>query len=99
MYVNSKFYFLKTLNELNSAADKNTDNLRTVNNHLGERVSRSCNCWIWLMIMLIMIVFVMMVLFMKIFPKRKYLNEHYSTINYNQTLFVNQNNTLETMEL
>ncbi len=67
------------LSDLNSLAEKNQDNLKTVNDSLTERVSRSCNCWIWLMILLVLIIFVMMVLFMKIFSKRKYAEVPQST--------------------
>jgi len=62
----------KTLSMLNSEAEKNSDNLSQVSNNLSDRVSRSCNCWIWLMVMLIMTIFIMMVLFMKLFPKKQY---------------------------
>ena len=62
----------KALDKLSMEAEKNSENLAIVSNHLTTRVSKSCNCWIWLMILLIMIVFIVMVLFMKIFPKKKY---------------------------
>jgi len=63
----------KLLDDINTSADKNSENLKTVNDHLSERVSRSCNCWIWIMLFLVMMVFIMMVLFMKIFPKKNYV--------------------------
>lgn len=62
----------KVLSDMNSTVDKNSDNLKTVNDKLSERVSRSCNCWIWLMLMIILMVFIMMILLMKLFPKRQY---------------------------
>ncbi|CAF0974662.1 unnamed protein product [Brachionus calyciflorus] len=65
------------LGKMNSTVEANSDNLKVVNDDLHERVSRSCNCWIWLMILLIMIIFIMMVLFMKLFPKKKYANYAY----------------------
>ena len=64
------------MDDLNLKAEKNTETLKKTNEHLNERVSKSCfNCWIWLMIMFILIIFVMMVLFMKLFPKSKYSND------------------------
>ncbi len=57
---------------MNSEAQKNSDNLTEVSTNLSDRVSKTCNCWIWLMLILIMIVFIMMVLFMKLFPKKQY---------------------------
>ncbi|RNA11465.1 Vesicle transport USE1, partial [Brachionus plicatilis] len=63
---------MENLENLSTNASSNSENLKSVNENLTERVSRSCNCWIWLMILLIFIIFVMMVLFMKLFPKQKY---------------------------
>jgi SNARE protein 1 len=79
------------LSDLNSNAEKNTDNLKQVNDHLSARVSRSClgSCWIWLVIVLIMVVFIMMVLFMKLFPKKKYYPE--SDIDSTYKHFINNN--------
>ena len=105
-------YNLKLLENLNSAADKNSDNLKTVNDHLSERVSRSCNCWIWIMLFLVMMVFIMMVLFMKIFPKKRYIystpsattplphtsSDTYTHFIHNKT-FVIDNQTIHTLEL
>lgn len=79
------------LSDLNTNAEKNTDNLKQVNDHLSARVSRSClgSCWIWLVIVLIMVVFIMMVLFMKLFPKKKYYPE--SDIDSTYKHFINNN--------
>jgi len=83
----------KLLENLNSSAVKNSDNLKSVNDHLSERVSRSCNCWIWVMLFLIMMVFIMMVLFMKLFPKRRYATTSPLPSESTYTHFLN-NNTL-----
>ena len=79
-------------------AETNSENLNLVNEHLTAKVSRSCNCWIWLMIIFIKMVFIMMVLFMKLFPKRKYstpdtVDETLGDIGGTYTHFLN-NNTL-----
>ena len=97
---------------MNAVADKNSDNLRVINDRLDERVSRSCNCWIWLMLMIILMVFIMMIIFMKLFPKKKYggydygspaASDQYSAGTYthfinNKTILVD-NQTIHTMEL
>jgi len=99
---------LKVLSDLNSTAQKNQDNLRVENENLSTRLSKSCNCWIWLMIMITMIVFILMILFMRLFPKRKYYesvasNAAYDSPTYthfiaNKTLFID-NQTIHTLEL
>ncbi len=81
------------LSDLNTNAEKNTDNLKQVNDHLSTRVSRSClgSCWIWLVIILIMVVFIMMVLFMKLFPKKKYYTSSDIDSQSTYTHFLNNN--------
>jgi SNARE protein 1 len=85
----------KVLDELNLKAEKNVEVLKKTNEHLTNRVSKSCfNCWIWLMIMLILVIFVMMVLFMKLFPKQKFLSEYQKFKQHNHetsTNFLNNN--------
>ena len=96
---------------MNAVADKNSDNLRVINDRLDQRVSRSCNCWIWLMLMIILMVFIMMIIFMKLFPKKKYgydyggpaASDQYSAGTYthfinNKTILVD-NQTIHTIEL
>lgn len=87
----------KVLDELNLKAEKNVEVLKKTNEHLSNRVSKSCfNCWIWLMIMLILVIFVMMVLFMKLFPKQKILSDYQNVKQYNHDTSANflNNNTI-----
>ncbi len=91
------------LSDINSMAEKNQDNLKAVNDSLTERVSRSCNCWIWLMVLLVLVIFLMMVLFMKIFSKRKYAADVPSSSTYkhflnNNTYYIG-NESFHSMEL
>jgi SNARE protein 1 len=96
------------LNKMNETAEKNSDNLKVVNDRLNERVSRTCNCWIWMMLMIILMVFIMMILFMKLFPKRRYgydlptsSSSYDSTYKHyieNKTIVID-NQTIHTMEL
>lgn len=62
--------FFQTLEKASNLADKNTNNLKNNNDRLSDFVKRSCQYWLWIIALFVSITFIMVVLFIKIFPKR-----------------------------
>lgn len=58
--------------ESNAVADKNYKNLNIENERVNKNLRNCFNCWIYLMVAVVFTVFIMMVLFMKIYSKKKY---------------------------
>jgi heme/copper-type cytochrome/quinol oxidase subunit 2 len=69
----------KRLSKLDEIADKNTKNLKIENERVNKNLRNCCNCWIYLMVVIVFVVFLMMILFMKLFPKRRYPAEVFTT--------------------
>ncbi len=86
---------------MNVIADKNNTNLKIENERVNKNLRNCFNCWIYLMVVIVFVVFMMMIIFMKLFPKRKY-NSHSSTSSNvfpDYTTFSNSSSPLKSYEL
>lgn len=64
---------LQALDGSSTLADSNESRLKAEADRLAAFNKRACNCWVWLVLLLVCFAFISMVLFIKIFPKRRYI--------------------------
>lgn len=52
-------------------AEENIGGVSKETDRLKEK-NRGCSCWIWIMLIIVFIVFIQMVLFIRLYPKKRY---------------------------
>ncbi|KAJ7390611.1 SNAP receptor use1 [Desmophyllum pertusum] len=60
----------KTLEHSTKLADSNFEKLKRESERLEELTQRSCSWWIWIMLITVCVVFMLMIMFIRLFPKK-----------------------------
>ncbi|EDV26535.1 uncharacterized protein TRIADDRAFT_54646 [Trichoplax adhaerens] len=62
----------KNLQSINKTADSNYERLKVESDRLSKHVKKPCAWWLWIMLAFVCFIFISMIVFIRIFPKRRY---------------------------
>lgn len=66
------FYFIQKVVDTTKLADVNYNKLSVESERL-EKHTKTCNWWVWVMLAIVIMTFLFMIMFMKLFPKKAYV--------------------------